>query len=147
MSQQRPPSALEDVTPPLPTLEPLFNVQAGNLTSGVRNVYNLPVDVSYQADVWGSIRHSVTGSAATAQASAAQLENVRLTVQAAVAQDYFQLHGTDGDRELLERTVKSYEDYLQLTKDRFNAGVASGGDVAQAETQLDTARAELIDLQ
>jgi NodT family efflux transporter outer membrane factor (OMF) lipoprotein len=107
--------------------------------------YDLPVDVSYQADIWGSIRHSVRASAETAQASAAQLENARLSYQAELAQDYFQLRGTDGERELLQRTVASYEDYLKLTQDRFNSGVASGGDVAQAETQLDTARAQLID--
>src|SRR5689334_2365712 len=115
------------------TSSTLFNFKAGNLTSGQRNVYNLPVDVSYQADVWGSIRHTVRGSAESAQATAAQLENVRLTFQAALAQDYFELHGVDGEQELLERTVKSYTEYLQLTKDRFASGVASGVDVAQAE--------------
>ena len=117
-----------------------------NVAASVRTTYDVPVDLSYQADVWGSIRHSVGASAAAAQVSAAQLENARLSFQAVLAQDYFLLHGTDGDRDLLERTVKSYEDYLHLTKDRFNAGVASGGDVAEAETQLDTARAQLIDL-
>jgi NodT family efflux transporter outer membrane factor (OMF) lipoprotein len=124
----------------------LFNVQAGNLTSGVRTIYDLPLDLSYQADLWGSIRRSVRASTATAQATFAQLENARLSFHAELAQDYFQLRGVDGEQELLERTVKSYRDYLQLTKDRFNAGVASGADVAQAQTQLDTARAQLIDL-
>ena len=124
----------------------LFNVQAGNLTSGVRTIYDLPLDLSYQADLWGSIRHSIRASSATAQATFAQLENARLSFHAELAQDYFQLHGVDGEQELLQRTVKSYQDYLQLTKDRFNAGVASGADVAQAQTQLDTARAQLIDL-
>ena len=78
--------------------------------------------------------------------SAAQLENARLAFHAELAQLYFELRGVDGDQELLESTVKSYEDYLHLTEDRFNSGVASGGDVAQAQTQLDTARAQLIDL-
>jgi NodT family efflux transporter outer membrane factor (OMF) lipoprotein len=128
------------------TSSTLFNVKAGNLTSGVRTIYELPVDLSYQADVWGSIRHSIRASIATAQATFAQLENARLSFHAELAQDYFQLHGVDGEQELLERTVKSYQEYLQLTKDRFNAGVASGADVAQAQTQLDTARAQLIDL-
>jgi NodT family efflux transporter outer membrane factor (OMF) lipoprotein len=127
------------------TSSTLFNVTAGNLTSGQRSIYNLPVDVSYQADVWGSIRRSVRGSAETAQATAAQLENVRLAFQAAVAQDYFELHGVDGESALLEQTVKSYTEYLQLTKDRQASGVASGADVAQAETQLKTAQAQLID--
>ncbi len=124
----------------------LFNVKAGNLTSGQRSTYDLPVDVSYQADVWGSIRRSVRGSAEAAQLSAAQVENARLIYHAALAQAYFELHGTDGVKELLQRTVKSYEEFLQLTKDRFSAGVASGADVAQAQTQLNTTRAQLIDL-
>jgi NodT family efflux transporter outer membrane factor (OMF) lipoprotein len=128
------------------TSSTLFNVTAGNLTSGERSIYNLPVDVSYQADVWGSIRRTVRSSEESAQATAAQLENVRLAFQAALAQDYFELHGVDGESALLEQTVKSYTDYLQLTKDRQASGVASGADVAQAETQLKTAQAQLIDL-
>ena len=129
------------------TSSTLTNTQFASPISGVRTTYTVPVDLSYEADVWGSIRHSVGSLAATAQVSAAQLENARLFYQAELAQDYFQLHGTDGQKDLFERTVKSYEDYLKLTKDRFNAGVASGGDVAQAQTQLDTARAQLIDLE
>jgi NodT family efflux transporter outer membrane factor (OMF) lipoprotein len=73
------------------------------------------------------------------------LENARLSYQATLAEDYFELHGTDGDEDLLQTTVKSYQDYLKLTQDRFNSGVASGADVAQAQTQLDTAQAQLID--
>jgi NodT family efflux transporter outer membrane factor (OMF) lipoprotein len=107
--------------------------------------YDLPVAVSYQADIWGSIRRSVTASGETAQASAATLENAQLSYQAELAQDYFELRGADGEKELLDTTVKSYEDYLKLTQDRFNSGVASGSDVAQAQTQLETARAQLID--
>ena len=123
----------------------LFNVSVGNLTGEQRNVFDLPGSISYTADIWGSIRRSVNGSAATAQATFAQLENARLSYQAALAGDYFELHGTDGDEDLLEATVKSYQDYLKLTQDRFNSGVASGADVAQAQTQLDTAQAQLID--
>lgn len=124
----------------------LFNVSAGNLTTGTRNIYDLPVTVSYLADIWGSVRRNVTASTDTAQASFAELENARLSFQAELAQDYFGLHGTDGQQELLERTVKSYQEYLQLTKDRVASGVASGGDVAQAETQLYTTQAQLVDL-
>jgi NodT family efflux transporter outer membrane factor (OMF) lipoprotein len=112
----------------------------------VRTSYNLPFDFSYQVDLWGSIRRSVRASAENAQASAAQLENVRLTLQAELAQDYFELRGLDGNRDLLERTVASFQQYLQLTRDRFDGGVASGADVAQAETQLNGAREQLIDL-
>jgi NodT family efflux transporter outer membrane factor (OMF) lipoprotein len=118
---------------------------AGGANAVTRTVYDLPASLSYVADVWGGIRRSVGASAATAQVTAAQLENARLAYEAELAQAYFGLHGTDGASELLERTVKSYQEYLQLTKDRFASGVASGADVAQAQTQLETARAQLID--
>jgi NodT family efflux transporter outer membrane factor (OMF) lipoprotein len=110
-----------------------------------RTTYDLPASLSYVTDLWGGIRRSIRASAAAAQITAAQLESARLAYQAELAQAYFGLHGTDGARELLERTVKSYQEYLQLTQDRFASGVASGADVAQAQTQLETARAQLID--
>ena len=109
-------------------------------------LYDLAADLSYQVDLWGSIRRNLTASYANAQASAADLENARLSFQAELAEFYFELHGFDGDIDLLQRTVKAYEDYLKLTQDRFELGVASGADVAQAKTQLDTTRAQLIDL-
>jgi NodT family efflux transporter outer membrane factor (OMF) lipoprotein len=118
------------------------SVLTGKVTS---TTYDFPVDVSYQADIWGSIRRAIRASAEAAQVSAAQWENARLSYQAELAQDYFELRGTDGEKELLETTVKSYQDYLKLTQDRFNSGVASGLDVAQAQTQLETARAQLIE--
>ncbi len=117
-----------------------------NFIAGTRTEYNLPVDVSYQADVWGNIRRSVRGSASTAQASAADLENARLTFQSELAEFYFELHGLDGDEDLLERTVVIYQQYLKLTQDRFQFGIASGADVAQAQTQLYTTQAQLVDL-
>jgi NodT family efflux transporter outer membrane factor (OMF) lipoprotein len=117
-----------------------------NFKPGSRTTYDLPVDVSYQADIWGSVRREFQAIAEAAQISDAQLEGARLSYQAEVAQDYFELRGTDGVKGLLDTTVKSYQDYLKLTQDRFNNGVASGSDVAQAQTQLQTARAQLIDL-
>jgi NodT family efflux transporter outer membrane factor (OMF) lipoprotein len=123
------------------------STNANQFSSGnTRTTYSLPVDVSYQADVFGSVRHSVRASRAQAQASAADLENVRLTFQSQLAQDYFELRGQDALAQLLETTVKIYEDYLQLTKDRMSAGVASGSDVAQAQTQLASARAQLVEV-
>jgi NodT family efflux transporter outer membrane factor (OMF) lipoprotein len=126
----------------------IVNAQASSnavFRTGQQTTYDLPVDVSWQADVWGSVRHSIQASAKAAQVSDAQLENARLSYQGELAQDYFELRGADGEKELLETTVKSYQDYLKLTQDRFNSGVASGADVAQAQTQLETARAQLID--
>jgi NodT family efflux transporter outer membrane factor (OMF) lipoprotein len=113
---------------------------------GTRTDYNLPLSLSYQADLWGSIRRTVRQSAETAQASAAQLENARLTFHAELALDYFQLRGTDSAKDLLDTTVKSYQQFLELTQNRQKSGIASGADVAQAQTQLDSARAQLIDL-
>jgi NodT family efflux transporter outer membrane factor (OMF) lipoprotein len=114
--------------------------------TAARTTYTAPADLSYQADVWGNIRRSVTASRETAQATDADLENARLTFQAQLAEFYFELHGLDGDADLLERTITSFERFLQLTKDRFEAGIASGADVAQAQTQLETTRAQLIDI-
>jgi NodT family efflux transporter outer membrane factor (OMF) lipoprotein len=113
---------------------------------GIVTTYSLPATASWTADIWGSIRRGVRASEETAQADFALLENARLSYQSELAQDYFELHGTDGDIDLLQTTVKSYEDYLTLTQNRYKAGVASGGDVALAQTQLDTTRAQLIDL-
>jgi NodT family efflux transporter outer membrane factor (OMF) lipoprotein len=114
--------------------------------SGVNVNYAMPFDISYQADIWGNIRRSVTASKDTAQASAADLENARLTFQAQLAQMYFQLHGLDADADLLRRNVTIFEQSLQLTEERFAAGVSSGADVAQAKTQLETTRAQLVDV-
>ena len=124
----------------------LFNTQLGNVTSGVLTTYNLSGSVSYLADVWGSIRRTVRANEEIAQATYAQIENARLAFQAELAADYFQLHGSDGDVDLLQRTVASYQDYLVLTQNRYKSGVASGADVAQAQAQLETTRAQLIDL-
>jgi NodT family efflux transporter outer membrane factor (OMF) lipoprotein len=111
-----------------------------------RTTYDLPVETSYEIDLWGAVRRQYTAVQETAQASEAQLETARLSYQSELAQDYFELRGTDGSKSLLDTTVKSYQEYLKLTQDRFNNGVASGADVAQAQTQLNTARAQLIDL-
>jgi NodT family efflux transporter outer membrane factor (OMF) lipoprotein len=115
-------------------------------TTRVRELYALPFSFTYQADVWGNVRRSIAANSATAQASAADLETARLLYQAELAQDYFELHGLDAESQLLETAVKSYEEFLTLTKNRYDSGVASMGDVAQAETQLETTRAQLVDL-
>jgi NodT family efflux transporter outer membrane factor (OMF) lipoprotein len=115
-------------------------------TSSVRVNYAMPFDLSYQADIWGNIRRSVTAAQDLAQASAADLENAKLTFQTQLAQMYFQLHGLDADADLLRRNVAIFEQSLQLTQERLNAGIASGADVAQARTQLETTRAQLVEV-
>ena len=115
-------------------------------SSGSRKSFTLPVNVSWEPDLWGNIRHGVTASAANAQSLAADVGNARLLYQAELAQDYFGLHGNDGEAELLTRTEASYKEYVTLTGNRVSAGVASDLDVAQAETQLYGVQAQLMDL-
>ena len=120
-------------------------VEAQRSISG--DLYDVPLDVSYEADVWGSIRRSVAANAAVAQASPRRISrSARLLYQSELASDYFQVQGLDADRVLLEQTVRSYEQYLQLTQDRFQGGVVSMADVALAQTQLEGARAQLTDV-
>ena len=108
--------------------------------------FSLPVSVSWEPDLWGSIRRGVRASTATAEAAAASVGNARLLFQAELAQDYFGLRGIDAQAELLARTEASYTEYLTLTQNRFSAGIASDLDVAQAETQLYGVQAQLMDL-
>ena len=118
----------------------------GSAASGQRTLYSFPVDLSWEADIWGGIRRSITSASAQARATAADLANATLSYQSELAEDYFLLHGVDGDIDLLQRTVQLYRDYLKLTQDRFAAGVAADLDVAQAESQLESARSQLINL-
>jgi NodT family efflux transporter outer membrane factor (OMF) lipoprotein len=108
--------------------------------------FTLPLNVSWEPDLWGSIRRGVTASTATAQSLAANVGNARLLFQAELAQDYFGLHGIDGEVELLARTEASYAEFLTLTQNRFSAGIASDLDVAQAEAQRYAVQAQLTDL-
>jgi NodT family efflux transporter outer membrane factor (OMF) lipoprotein len=119
---------------------------AGSAQSGTATVYQVPVDVSYEADVWGRVRSGIEANIASAQASAADVETIRLSLQAELAVDYFQLHGLDQERQLLDSTAAAYETALKITTNRHDQGVASGADVAQAQTQLETTRAQAIDL-
>ena len=119
----------------------------GNSSGASRSTsFTLPSSVSWEPDLWGSVRRGVTASVATAESLAAKVGNARLLFQAELAQDYFGLHGLDGEVELLARTEASYREYLTLTQNRFAGGIASDLDVAQAEAQLYTVQAQLIDL-
>jgi len=106
----------------------------------------LPADVSYEPDLWGQVRHSVESARATAQASSAILESVNLSLHAELATDYFSARALDAETQLLNSTVDAYQKALELTQNRYEGGIASQVDVAQAQTQLETTRAQAIEL-
>src|SRR5262245_2217465 len=116
-----------------------FNVGTGTL-------YQLPIDVSYEADLWGRVRRNIEANIETAQSVSADLENVRLSMQAELATDYVQLRGLDEELLPFEQSITSYEQALHLTVNRHRHGIASQLDVSQAQTQLETTRAEAIDI-
>jgi NodT family efflux transporter outer membrane factor (OMF) lipoprotein len=105
----------------------------------------LPVELSYEVDLWGQVRRTIESSRENAQASAGDLENVSLSLHSELAFDYFSLRGLDLQKQLLDATVVDFEKALQLTQARYHGGVASDVDVAQAETQLETTRAQDIE--
>jgi NodT family efflux transporter outer membrane factor (OMF) lipoprotein len=104
--------------------------------------YNLPFDASWQPDLFGKIRNTVRSQVYGAQASAADLENTRLTVQSELAIDYFSLRTQDALQELLDSTVIYYQESLKLTQALYETGIDSDEAVAQAETQLETTQAQ-----
>src|ERR1700722_1513266 len=110
------------------------------------NDFVLPFDVSYQADVWGRVRKNVESSREQAQASAADLATVNLSMHADLAVDYFQARSLDAEEQLLNSTVTEYQQALDLTQSRFQGGIASEVEVEQAMTQLQTVRAEAVDV-
>ena len=106
----------------------------------------LPFDLSYELDVWGRVRRTVAASREEAQATAADLETVSLSLHAELAFDYFELRSADAQKQLLDDTVKTYQDALQLTTNRFEGGAAPKSDVDQARTQLQTTMVQDTDV-
>jgi NodT family efflux transporter outer membrane factor (OMF) lipoprotein len=104
------------------------------------------LDLSYEVDLWGRVRRTVASARHEAQATAADLETAQLSLQAELAIDYFELRAADAQQQLLNETVKAFEDALRLTENRFRGGAAAQSDVAQAQTQLDTTRVQATDI-
>jgi NodT family efflux transporter outer membrane factor (OMF) lipoprotein len=111
-----------------------------------RGDFVLPFDLSYELDLWGRVRRNVAAAREEAQASAADYETAKLSLEAELALDYFELRSADAQKQLLDDTVKAYTDNLQLTLRRFKGGVAPKADVAQAQTQLDTTNVQDTDV-
>ncbi len=110
------------------------------------NIFEFPLQATYQVDLWGSIRNNVAANRYSAQASAAQLANALLSTQSTLAQDYFQLRVADEQRRILETTVADYQSNLHLVRTLFNNGLDSEEDVASADTELETAIAQATDV-
>lgn len=120
----------------------------GNTTNKVSPAWDfqVPLDLSWELDLWGRIRRGVEASQAGVQASAADLAAVTLSIQAELVSDYFQLRVLDAQKQLLDTTTSTYRKSLDMTKYRYDAGVAAKSDVLQAETQLTSTEAQTIDL-
>ena len=121
------------------------SASTGGTGGGVRNNYNVSLDVNWEIDLWGRVRRTVEASEATGEASAADLESAKLSTQAQLTLDYFLLRVQDAEIKLLNDTVAAYEKSLQLTRNQYAVGVVGRADVAQAETQLKSTQAQAID--
>ena len=119
----------------------------GGTTAG-RTITNrsASLNAGWEADLWGKLRRAVESGEAGAQASAADLAAARLSAQAELASDYFQLRILDAQKQLLEDTAAAYQKSLDLTKNRYDAGVAAKVDLVQAQTQLKSTQAQAIDI-
>ena len=136
-----------------PTLSVSADVTRARASANVANSksttltqYTLPMDASWELDLWGRVRRTVESQRAAAQASVADLESLRLSAQTTLAQSYFALRIQDAQRQLLEATVATYQRSLAIVQNRYAVGVASRADVAQAETQLKSTQAQLVDV-
>ena len=104
--------------------------------------YSAPADASWEPDLWGRVRNTVRGATYAAQASSADLQNVRLSVEAELAADYYEVRAQDALKQIFDSTVIAYRDSLNLTQVQFKAGIGTDEAVAQAEAQLDAAQAQ-----
>lgn len=123
---------------------------SGNSPTGTQGLqygtFSLPISASYDADLWGRIRKSINAAREQSQASAADLENVKLELETELASYYFTIRGLDSQKRLLDDTVVSYQKAYDLTNNRYLGGVASKAEVEQAKTQLNQTQAQDIEL-
>ncbi|WP_347989038.1 efflux transporter outer membrane subunit [Methylomonas sp. AM2-LC] len=114
--------------------------------AGVRNLIGNAISMTWQPDLWGGVRRQIEANTESAQASAATMQALQLSLQASLAADYFQLKILDEQKRLLDENTAAYTKTLDITRNRYGAGVAAKSDVAQAEAQLEAVRAQNINL-
>jgi len=110
------------------------------------NDFVLPIDLSYQVNVWGRVSKNVESYREQSQASAADLAVINLSLHATLAVDYFAARSLDAEEKLLQDTVAQYQQAFQLNEDRYQGGLASEVEVEQARTILETTRAQMVDV-
>jgi len=115
---------------------------AGRSSPRYYNSYGAGVEARYEVDLWGRVRNDVNAGRLSASALAADLESARLSLHAQLADFYIALYGLDREAALLSDTVAAFDRAVELTKERHQAGIVSGLDVARAQTQLDLARSQ-----
>ena len=118
----------------------------GSIPSSVSNNIGAGLSAAWEFDLWGSVRRSAEAGRAASAASAADLESVRLSVHAMLAQTYFSLRVADTQQHLYERTIEDFARSLKMTQNRYAQGIDTRADVAAAEAELKTAQAQAIDL-
>jgi len=126
--------------------QPYFNGSSPSATTNGLGNLSLPFTLNYEVDLWGRIHRSIEQAGDQAQASAADRENIRLSLHTELAQNYMDLRAADAQQKLLADTVTAYQRALQLTEDRYNGGAAPLSDVSQARTQLQTALVQETDV-
>ena len=120
-------------------------VNLGNGGSTTSRRYTVEATASWEIDLWGRVRRLVEAASAEQQATASDVENTRLSMQAELVTDYFQLRAADATITLLEDTVKAFQTSYDMTQNRYRAGVAAKADVVQAEAQLKSTQAQALD--
>jgi len=122
------------------------NSSTSSGAGSVRNSYDAQLSASWELDLWGKLRRTVEAENASTAASLADLAAIRLSLQSELVQNYLQLRVMDEQQRLLQATVEAYRRSLQMTQNQYKAGVAARADVAQAQTQLKSTEADLVDL-
>ncbi len=123
--------------------QPYFN--AANANNGEAELL-LPLQVNYEVDLWGAVRRNINAAREETQATAADRQNVLLSLQATVAMDYFELRAADAEQKLLNDTVVQYQDAVRITNNRYTGGIAVKSDLTQAQTQLQDAQVAAADV-
>ena len=123
--------------------QPYFNAASSNNGEGD---LQLPLQLSYEVDLWGAVRRNITAAREQSQAAAADRQTALLSLQAEVAMDYFELRAADAQQKLLNDTVAQYAEAVRITNDRYLGGVAVKSDLTQAQTQLQDAKVQAEDV-